>query len=196
MTVSILLETGQGVRWRGRRWRVLAEEQGGFLTLVGVDPTNRDQVVHPHVLLEADALESDILPLPALDVEASARARWRALHQAHMITMAGGREQLRGLDWGAVAVEPYQLVPLMRVAGTVRPRLLIADDRSRQDGGGRHRPAMAGATTPSQPSPRRHPRRAGAEAVAAGAVDQVRVPVRHPPRRRRLRRTTPPVPDG
>jgi superfamily II DNA or RNA helicase len=45
-----------------------------------------------------------------------------------MVTMAGGREQLRGLDWGAVAVEPYQLVPLMRVARTVRPRLLVADD--------------------------------------------------------------------
>jgi len=45
-----------------------------------------------------------------------------------MVTMAGGREQLRGLDWGAVAVEPYQLVPLMRVAKTVRPRLLVADD--------------------------------------------------------------------
>lgn len=128
MTVSTLFETGQGVRWRGRRWRVLTEEQGGFLTLVGVDPANRDQVVQPHVLLEGDELEADVLPLPALDVEASDRSRWRALHQAHMVTMAGGREQLRGLDWGAVAVEPYQLVPLMRVARTVRPRLLVADD--------------------------------------------------------------------
>ena len=31
-------------------------------------------------------------------------------------------------DWGAVTVEPYQLVPLMRVARSLRPRLLIADD--------------------------------------------------------------------
>ncbi len=50
------------------------------------------------------------------------------MHQAFLTTMAGGREQLVGLDWGAVAVEPYQVVPLMRVARSVQPRLLIADD--------------------------------------------------------------------
>lgn len=56
------------------------------------------------------------------------RSRWRALHRAHLVTMAGGREELVGLDWGAIAVEPYQLVPLLRVARSLRPRLLIADD--------------------------------------------------------------------
>jgi superfamily II DNA or RNA helicase len=66
--------------------------------------------------------------LPTLNVEASDRGRWRALHKALLTTMAGGREQLVGLDWGAVTVEPYQLVPLMRVARSMRPRLLIADD--------------------------------------------------------------------
>ena len=35
---------------------------------------------------------------------------------------------LVGLDRAAVAVEPYQLVPLLRVARTLRTRLLIADD--------------------------------------------------------------------
>lgn len=122
------LETGQGVRWRGRRWRVVGEEEGGFLRLVGVEDANREQVVSPLLELERESIQPDVLPLPELDVEASDRARWRALHRALLNTMAGGREHLVGLDWGAVAVEPYQLVPLMRVARSVRPRLLIADD--------------------------------------------------------------------
>jgi hypothetical protein len=124
----VFFETGQGVRWRGRRWQVLAEEQRGQLTLIGIDPVNEGQVVTPLVALERDALEPDVLPFPELDVEASDRGRWRALHKALLTTMAGGREQLVGLDWGAVTVEPYQLVPLMRVARSLRPRLLIADD--------------------------------------------------------------------
>ncbi|MHB1446204.1 MAG: DEAD/DEAH box helicase [Acidimicrobiales bacterium] len=124
----VRFETGQGVRWRGRRWRVLQEETNGVLTLVGVESVNRDQTVRPLVALEADELVPDELPLPPLDVAATDRARWRALHRAWLTTMAGGREQLVGLDWGAIAVEPYQLVPLLRVARSVRPRLLIADD--------------------------------------------------------------------
>ena len=50
------------------------------------------------------------------------------MHQAYLATMVGGRERLVGLDWGAIAVEPYQLVPLMRAARHASPRLLIADD--------------------------------------------------------------------
>lgn len=123
-----LLETGQTVRWRGSRWRVLGEEEGGFLRLVGVDPTVKDVQVTPLVELERHDILPDELPLPELHVEASDRSRWRALHRAYFTSMAGGREQLIGLDWGAVAVEPYQLVPLLRVAKTLRPRLLIADD--------------------------------------------------------------------
>jgi len=109
-----LLETGQTVRWRGSRWRVIGEEEGGFLRLVGIDAAVKDLQVTPLVELEADGIRPDELPLPELDVEASDRGRWRALHRAYLTSMAGGREQLVGLDWGAVAVEPYQLVPLLR----------------------------------------------------------------------------------
>lgn len=122
------LEPGQVVRWRGRRWKVLSLREGGFLDLVGMDPVNRDQQVSPLLDLEANALAPDRLELPELDVASSDRAQWRALHLAHLTSMAAGREQLRGLDWGAVALEPYQVVPLMRVAKSLRPRLLIADD--------------------------------------------------------------------
>lgn len=125
---SAFLETGQTVRWRGTRWRVLGEEEGGYLRLVGVDSAFKDVELSPLLALERDEILPDELPLPPLDVASSDRGRWRALHRAFLTTMAGGREQLMGLDWGAVAVEPYQLVPLLRVARTLRPRLLIADD--------------------------------------------------------------------
>jgi len=107
---------------------VISEERDGFIQLVGIEPANREQMVSPLVQLEGDALQPDRLPLPELEVAASDRGRWRALHKAFLTTMAGGREQLVGIDWGAVAVEPYQLVPLMRVVKSIRPRLLIADD--------------------------------------------------------------------
>jgi superfamily II DNA or RNA helicase len=126
--MAVTFETGQGVRWRGRRWRVVAEEANGLLTLAGIDAVNRDQIATPLVALEGDRLAADTLPPLTLDVASTDRARWRALHQAFRTAMAGGREQLVGLDWGAVAVEPYQLVPLMRVARSIRPRLLVADD--------------------------------------------------------------------
>jgi hypothetical protein len=118
------LEAGQLIRWRGRRWRVIGEEEGGFIRLIGLDDTNRDQVVSPLLELEGDSLRPDILPLPELDVAASDRSRWRASHRAFLSTMAGGREQLVGLDWGAIAVEPQaEAVPredLCLVAATRR----------------------------------------------------------------------------
>lgn len=125
---TAFLETGQTLRWRGARWRVLGEEEGGFIRLGCLDPAFKDLEVTPLLELERAELFPDEQPLPTLDVESSDRSRWRALHRAYLTTMAGGREQLVGLDWGAVAVEPYQLVPLLRVAKTLRPRLLIADD--------------------------------------------------------------------
>lgn len=125
---KVLFETGQTVRWRGARWRVLGELEGGFLHLVGLDRSVKDLELTPLLSLEGSGVQPDELPLPELQVETTDRARWRALHHAFLTTMAGGREQLVGLDWGAVAVEPYQLVPLLRIAKTMRPRLLIADD--------------------------------------------------------------------
>ena len=125
---EVLIEPGQSIRWRSQRWRVLGQEEGGFLRLVGIENLNRDSQALALLELERDHIEPDELPLPKLDVERSDRALWRALHESYRIAMTGGREQLVGLDWGAVAVEPYQLVPLLRVASTLRTRLLIADD--------------------------------------------------------------------
>src|SRR5919204_5571975 len=94
-SVSEFLETGQNVRWRGRRWRVLSEERNGLIELVGLDAANQDQLVTPLLELERDAIEPDALPALSLEVEATDRGQWRALHMAHLTTMAGGREQLR-----------------------------------------------------------------------------------------------------
>lgn len=128
MVAGLAPEAGQTVRWRGARWRVLGDAEGGFLRLVGLDGSVKGIEATPLLELERDDLLADEQPLPPLNVESSDRSRWRALHRAFLTTMAGGREQLIGLDWGAIAVEPYQLVPLLRVAKTLRPRLLIADD--------------------------------------------------------------------
>ena len=83
MTIATLIEPGQSVRWRSRRWRVLGEEEGGFLRLIGIENANRDQVALALLDLERDRLQPDELPLPTLDVERSDRARWRALHEAY-----------------------------------------------------------------------------------------------------------------
>jgi len=125
---SACLEPGRVLRWRGRRWRTLGAEDSGVVRLVGLDAGFEDMEVTPLVSLEGDRFAPDELGIPSLDVASTDRSRWRALHRAHLVTMAGGREQLVGLDWGAIAVEPYQLVPLLRVARSLRPRLLIADD--------------------------------------------------------------------
>ncbi|MBA3423772.1 MAG: hypothetical protein H0W55_14645 [Actinobacteria bacterium] len=47
LVTTTFFEIGQGVRWRGSRWRVMGEEEGGFISLVGVEPANRDLQVTP-----------------------------------------------------------------------------------------------------------------------------------------------------
>lgn len=109
------------------RWRVLSVDDG-FARLVGIDQANDGEEVLPLLALEAPTFSPDAPGDVPLEVERTARPRWRAMHQAYLTTMVSGRERLAGLDWGAIAVEPYQLVPLMRAARHATPRLLIADD--------------------------------------------------------------------
>jgi superfamily II DNA or RNA helicase len=121
------LEVGRTIRWRGQRWRILGLDDG-FARLVGIDQANDGLSVSPLLQLEQGDFAPDVPGVFPLEVERTARPRWRAMHQAYLATMVGGRERLVGLDWGAIAVEPYQLVPLMRSARHASPRLLIADD--------------------------------------------------------------------
>ena len=124
---DVSLEIGRTIRWRGQRWRILGLDDG-FARLVGIDQSNDGLAVSPLLQLEEPDFAPDVPGHFRLEVEKTARPRWRAMHQAYFATMVGGRERLVGLDWGAIAVEPYQLVPLMRAARQVSPRLLIADD--------------------------------------------------------------------
>lgn len=121
------LELGRTIRWRSQRWRVTGLEDG-FAELVGIDAANDGAVTSPLLALEAHEFQPDVPGDLSLEVAGTSRPRWRAMHQAYMATMVGGRERLAGLDWGAIAVEPYQLVPLMRAARHASPRLLLADD--------------------------------------------------------------------
>ena len=157
-------ELGQTVRWRGARWRVAGIGERGVIRLRGLDAAFRDVEVTPLTTLEGRSFQPDELPLPKLEVEATDRGRWRALHRAHQITMAGGREQMVGLDWGAIAVEPYQLVPLMRVARTMRPRLL-----GHEAAGVGHDPSGRGARGSPPGALRRRQRRGQPRPLALAA---------------------------
>ena len=121
------LETCQNVRWRGRRWRVLSEERNGLIELVGLDPANRDQVVTPSPRPRAGGDRARRAPAGSLEVESTDRGQWRALHMAHLTTMAGGRASFAGstgaADGRAISGRPAD------AGGKDGPdRLLIADD--------------------------------------------------------------------
>lgn len=124
---EVSVEIGHTIRWRGMRWRVIGLDDG-FARLVGIDQANDGDEVSPLLALEASTFLPDSPGDLPLEVERTSRPQWRAMHQAYLTTMVSGRERLVGLDWGAIAVEPYQLVPLMRAARHATPRLLIADD--------------------------------------------------------------------
>ena len=114
------VETGQTVRWRGSRWRVLGEDEGGFLRLVGIDPAVKDLQVTPLVDLERHDIRPDEMPLPELNVEASDRGRWRALHRAYSTSMAGGREHRSastGEPWPSSPTSSYPFSGWPRPSG-------------------------------------------------------------------------------
>jgi len=63
---NVFLEPGQTVRWRGRRCRVVGEEEGGFLRLAGLDPGFKDLQLTPLLALERGEIQPDELPLPRI----------------------------------------------------------------------------------------------------------------------------------
>jgi ERCC4-related helicase len=54
-------------------------------------------------------------------------AAWRLHHIACLLEQMPGTDDMLATDPGRVAIEPYQLVPLMRALEMPRPRLLLAD---------------------------------------------------------------------
>src|SRR4029079_694874 len=92
------LEIGRTIRWRGQRWRILGLDDG-FANLVGLAQANDGMGVSPLLQLEQDDFAPDVPGHFPLEVETTARPRWRAMHQAYLATMVSGRERLVGLDW-------------------------------------------------------------------------------------------------
>ena len=54
-------------------------------------------------------------------------AAWRLFHRACLLEQIPGATGMVAAEPGRVAIEPYQLVPLMRALELPRPRLLLAD---------------------------------------------------------------------
>lgn len=77
------LEIGRTIRWRGQRWRILALDDG-FARLVGIDQANEGFAVSPLLELEQPDFAPDVPGHFPLEVEKTARPRWRAMHQAYL----------------------------------------------------------------------------------------------------------------
>jgi hypothetical protein len=105
--VGASIEPGQSIRWRSRRRRVLGQEEGGFLRVVGVESVNPDHEALALLELEGDRIEPDELPCRSSTLSAAiVPGGEHRTRRTGSLWRAGGREQLVGLDWGAVAVAP------------------------------------------------------------------------------------------
>ncbi len=120
------LSPGIKLRARGLTWDVLEAEPCGTETRLRLRCAAGDLLG-----LEWDLLHpwEDVAPIRAdlrHDDPASVTA-WRLYHIAHLLDRAPGAGALLSAHPGRVAMEPYQLVPVLRALDMPRPRLLLAD---------------------------------------------------------------------
>ena len=120
------LTTGIRVQARGLTWDVLEREN------LGEQQRLRLRCIEDDLLgLEWDLLhpQEPVVPMrDTLDPEQpGSLAAWRLFHQAALLDQIPGIGAMVAADPGRIAVEPYQLVPLMRALELPRPRLLLAD---------------------------------------------------------------------
>ena len=122
----MLLSPGTRLRARGLTWDVLAVEPCGPQTRLRVRCSAGDlaglewDLLHPWDKMEP--LRTDLRP----DSPASVAA-WRLHHIARLLDREPGAGALLSAHPGRVALEPYQLVPVLRALEMPRPRLLLAD---------------------------------------------------------------------
>ncbi len=119
---------------RDRPWRVQRlQAVGGSSAVVELEALDGEEPAFLTVLLTPDAPLEDMAPLPSEDLSFDLRqldsfAAWAAAHRILAATLVRETGILSGARFGRVAVEAYQLAPVLRVLSKPRPSLLIADD--------------------------------------------------------------------
>lgn len=119
---------------RDRPWRVQkVQPVNGGSAVVELVALDGEEPASLTVLLTPDAPLEDIVPLPSEDLSFDLRqldsfAAWAAAHRILAPTLVRETGLLSGARFGRVAVEAYQLAPVLRVLSKPRPSLLIADD--------------------------------------------------------------------
>ncbi len=125
---------GDRVMVRDRPWRVQKIQPIGggpaileLEALDGEDPLSLTVALIPGVSLE------EIEPLPNEDLLFDLRqlesfAAWAAAHRILAATLVRETGLISGARFGRVAIEAYQLAPVLRILSKPRPSLLIADD--------------------------------------------------------------------
>ncbi|MBI4613295.1 MAG: DEAD/DEAH box helicase family protein [Planctomycetes bacterium] len=121
-------EIGQRVLFRSLQWEVEDAPAASLVTLFGRDRLNQGRRIRVVPGLEPIKRAE----VPSLDWTIDRPGwnpiEWKALHDAFRLTLSHGRGNLAAVDWGRLVLEPYQLVPLLRMERLPFPRLLLADD--------------------------------------------------------------------
>ncbi len=121
-------ELGERVTFRSLRWEVADVSSATHIELFGRGREN--QGLRIKVIPGLEPVKRD-QPPPltwTLDDRGWDPLQWKALHDAFRLTLSHGRGHLGIVDWGRLVLEPYQLVPLLRLENLPFPRLLLADD--------------------------------------------------------------------
>jgi superfamily II DNA or RNA helicase len=124
------LRTGERVLVRDQAWRVEAVQPiGQGRSVVQLLPADGDHRRPLSVVVPPE----DLLPLPTEDLRfdldlLSPLGPWRRGHEAIRLTAVSEEGLLSGARFGRVALEAYQVAPVLRILAKPRPRLLIADD--------------------------------------------------------------------
>ncbi|MCU0724039.1 MAG: SNF2-related protein, partial [Planctomycetes bacterium] len=118
----------QRVLVRGLPWEVLRVPNPDLVEVAGVAGENFGRRARFLVPVDRPAPAEPAPLRPPGPRDRPDPARLRALLLAFEIGCSFGPDRLGALAHGRIALEPYQLEPLLRLLSLPRPRLLIADD--------------------------------------------------------------------
>jgi SNF2 family DNA or RNA helicase len=120
-----MFEVGQRVRARDLVWHVLDARQYDGFTSVQLRSLSKPVVertfIHP-----IDDLQ--VLPPPGITFDLALPTRWSLLLDAYRLSMSHRRRDLLSLGRTNLVIEPYQILPVMKVMAAPRQRHLLADD--------------------------------------------------------------------